>query len=600
MSLRRLDQDIINKLLPHSSVASFAFCALELVKNSIDAGATVVQVDINCEQFSIAVTDNGCGLAFGDLQSVAIPHFSGNSCNSTANHSRYGFRGQTLANISGLSFLTIESSVTGEKPYMVSIHQSRRLAIVPIDITDSGNDDNEYYRFSGHGTRVTVRNIFANLPVRKKLLLENPNCFDLIQQELLPVMFEHNSVEFKLSKSGKVCMSLHNSSSKKRITQISHCLRILELNDSYSIEKNFSTVSIKGVIATRANYAAKRQHIFVNLMPVKDPSLMKEIEQLFKASEFGRLKKRFHNGKTNDECCSSPTFIFTLKTRQTLLEKVEQQTSISPLIRETLISIFKEFLEENFGSRRPSQRQRQRLSFQVCKPSQDSTESIKKLTTPQYSSYFNQVDTNYQIRKQHLVSATVIGQVDRKFILVKLAVEETFSTSPVLALIDQHAADERIQFDEQMKSFMSGYSSVKLITPISLHDSLSSSQISKLSIWGFKFFENQQVTHLPEILWEYHKNTDTVIDVIAKCLFDMDGSFTQFSSRSDTVPACPFTFISLITSKSCRTAIKFGEALTLPECRYIVSKLSACDNPFQCSHGRPSIIPIANISKIIN
>jgi DNA mismatch repair protein MLH3 len=593
MFLRRLDREVINKLSSQASLPSFASCACELVKNSIDAGATTVHIDINIDQTSLSVTDNGSGLSYEELQSVARPHVTGNTVSLNDTITTYGFRGQALADISQLSLLTIESRVAGEKSYTLSIHQSKRLAIIPTkDINDI-----EYHSFGQQFTRVTVRNLFSNLPVRQMILHETPKTLYSVRQELLPILLDNSDVSFKLFDTGSLLLSLPCSNAQARAVNLFRNLHNDKIVDWYGIDETHFDISVRGIIAKPVGSFTNRQSqfIFVNSKLVNDASLIKEIEQLFRAVEFGRSKKRIHNGKFSDNF-SYPPFMISLTVRQKLAERIEERVQDSPVIREATILTLKEFLENNLES--PFLSHQKRLPFKVTKTAQEDSGSIQKLSIPHYSTYFNPENGDHQIERHHLASAKVIAQVSRKFILVKLLVTESCVTSPILAFIDQHAADERIHFDEQMKSLTSGPTSVKLIKPITLQDNLSLSQISQLSMWGFKTSDRKEVTHLPEILWEYHSQTDYIKEIIAECAFNLNSS--QSSSRPITLSSCPSTLVGLITSKSCRNAIKFGDPLTLTECRYLVSKLSVCDNPFQCAHGRPSIIPIVNVSKIFD
>ncbi|KAF3167739.1 DNA mismatch repair protein [Orbilia oligospora] len=52
----------------------------------------------------------------------------------------------------------------------------------------------------------------------------------------------------------------------------------------------------------------------------------------------------------------------------------------------------------------------------------------------------------------------------------------------------------------------------------------------------------------------------------------------------------------VVSSRACRSAIMFNDKLTLEECRELIERLAACDFPFQCAHGRPSMVPVIDLA----
>jgi DNA mismatch repair protein MLH3 len=219
-----------------------------------------------------------------------------------------------------------------------------------------------------------------------------------------------------------------------------------------------------------------------------------------------------------------------------------------------------------------------------------------------------------QIPKELFSSCSVISQVDDKFILVKS------KTSSKLYIVDQHACDERIQVEELYKDVIQRATDVTrtlakpLVENITTKTSRTTLELlntykDQLDHWGIRFIikpsnnsSSITFTHLPEVMHAKVTNDSSfIISSIIQFLHDLDDKRKLSTIPKDWylgVQAMPTILILLLNSKACRSAIMFGQKLSKLECELMMNKLSECRQPFQCAHGRPSIVPLCDISQL--
>lgn len=215
------------------------------------------------------------------------------------------------------------------------------------------------------------------------------------------------------------------------------------------------------------------------------------------------------------------------------------------------------------------------------------------------------------VSREILQHCQVISQVDTKFILVK-----TLEHSPRLFIIDQHACDERIKVEQWLRQFIESARDPFYDLGVALEDQKFDLEYSNMEIelfkqyekqcntWGIKYCSKEgntiTITHLPEILIQ---KIDIDRKFLKKCfsqyLHDLHDNSKLKSLSNDwwsSTQALPSIIIDVLNSKACRSAIMFGKKLTNSECEQLIKELSNCKLPFQCAHGRPSIVPLCDLS----
>lgn len=226
-----------------------------------------------------------------------------------------------------------------------------------------------------------------------------------------------------------------------------------------------------------------------------------------------------------------------------------------------------------------------------------------------------------KLRKQDLKTARVIGQVDQKFILVEMISRDHAST---LVVIDQHAADERCRIERlSQELFDSNLEAVRVIEvdPVTIdipvaEAALFRRQAEYFKSWGIDYVVSQpprsgrasiSVLMLPTLIAERCRTEpEQLINIIRAETWKRTENerahshvpFTDPGHSGDWVgrlSGCPQGILNLLNSRACRTAIMFNDALTVGECMNLVKRLATCVFPFQCAHGRPSMVPLVDL-----
>ncbi|KAL5363925.1 hypothetical protein BJX96DRAFT_156448 [Aspergillus floccosus] len=227
-----------------------------------------------------------------------------------------------------------------------------------------------------------------------------------------------------------------------------------------------------------------------------------------------------------------------------------------------------------------------------------------------------------KLRRQDLDTAEVIAQIDQKFILARL--RPSSSSEFVLVLIDQHAADERCRVERLFGEFFaddrSGLVQTITVDPIELEVAKNEASLFEryrafFKCWGVEFTVEQGandgsaaivVSTLPSLIAERCRvEPSLVTDLIRGEIWTREetqrGLFEAVASGegqnwATRMNGCPKGIIDLLNSRACRTAIMFNDMLAVGECQQLVKQLARCLFPFQCAHGRPSMIPILDSS----
>ncbi|CAI5733126.1 unnamed protein product [Hyaloperonospora brassicae] len=224
-------------------------------------------------------------------------------------------------------------------------------------------------------------------------------------------------------------------------------------------------------------------------------------------------------------------------------------------------------------------------------------------------------DKMIKIDKSTLAKLQVIRQVDRKFILVRADT----SQGTLLLCIDQHAADERVRLEKLEKDVFGHDRSLREVErydhepPLILHVNAKEHETMQyheelITGWGFKF---ECLSSKPGQAFINVSNT-TEFDgggrvalhatpQVERRASNVDDfrDFIQFLSNAGETylhaQIRPPVITRLLHSRACRSAIMFGDRLSLTQCQDLIEELKMCHLPFQCAHGRPSVVPLADI-----
>jgi DNA mismatch repair protein MutL len=261
--IQQLPPSVVTKIAAGEVIERPASVVKELLENSVDAGANRIEVDVEAGGVEcIRVVDNGCGIPADELPLAFASHATSKlqTADDLFQIATLGFRGEALASISGVAQVTLQSRVPGTP------HGS--------EMTCHGGDLSAARAWNGAaGTRIEVRHLFYNTPVRRKFLRTTGTEMGHVCETFTRLSLSHPTVHWVLRHNGKFVYEVPATAGlADRIGLFFGA----ELRDQlYDVEVWQGPVHLRGFIADPAceRGNAKAQYLFVNGRWVRDRSL---------------------------------------------------------------------------------------------------------------------------------------------------------------------------------------------------------------------------------------------------------------------------------------------------------------------------------------
>ncbi|MCX7769496.1 MAG: DNA mismatch repair endonuclease MutL [Proteobacteria bacterium] len=513
----------------------------ELVENSIDANSTRIEIGIEeGGKKTIWVKDNGIGMDRDDLEKCLHKHATSkiSRVEDLYNITSLGFRGEALYSISAVSELTI---LTKTKEELQGYELKSSYGSSPI-IREVG---------TSNGTYIIVKNLFANIPARKKFLKSALWEKSLILEYIEGIAILYPEIEIIFSDNNKILLLLNSTDSiETRIFQIFPSL-YGKLN-SYKIQNNEYSAK---VYISYPDLPLSNFHIFsVNRRFVKDRLFYKVLNDYY-----GEQRKRSPFVAIFLEIPPNEVDVNVHPTKKEV--KFHRYNDIYNLLRELLEKASK---KEIFYVPEVNKEELPKINKDI---SEYKIEEKKEDFLPYlYSKEINKYD-----------ECKIIGTFCNGYVLVEK--EKT------LYIIDQHAAHERLIFNKIIESYKEGGKNSQKIIPYIINISESKMHIYEthrnfLEKFGYSFEQSGPmslaITAIPSFL-----SFETAIDLIISIIDDIN----IFKREED--------FIKKMSSISaCKEAIKKTTKLNIEEIEYLLQSLTDKDIETFCPHGRNFIISI--------
>ena len=267
-----LDDLTINQIAAGEVIERPASVVKELVENAIDAGATVINVEIKNGGISyIRVTDNGKGIMPDDMEIAFERHATSKirSAQDLDTITSMGFRGEALASIASIAKVTMQSKTKiNEEGYAITI--------------EGGNVIQKSEVGCPNGTSITVENLFYNTPVRYKFLKKDFTEAGYIEDVMTRIALVNPNIAIKLISSGKTVIQTSGNGDLKSIIYGIYGKEVAE--NLLEVNYTYEDIQIKGVVG-KPNIARSNrsnQLFFVNQRYIKDKTLTSSAEQAFK------------------------------------------------------------------------------------------------------------------------------------------------------------------------------------------------------------------------------------------------------------------------------------------------------------------------------
>lgn len=562
-SIRILPEDLKNKIAAGEVVERPASVVKELIENSLDAGATEIDVIVSGGgNTSLQVIDNGSGLAKDDLAMAFVRYSTSKiaTMHDLTTINTLGFRGEALASIASVAKIKALSSVRGnDNGYEISISDGIGTKPVPAAIS--------------MGTAISVSDLFFSIPVRRKFLKSGQIELRHIIRMVRRFALSFPSVKFSLIADGKDVMRLLPADLADRISSVydpTYKENILEINhriDSFGIAGYLGNLNL---IRKRPG----EQHLFLNgryiFNKLLNSAVYSAYQSLVSRGEFPffvinlevpheLVDVNVHPMKTEVRFRDEWRIYHTLKTAA--LKALEDILSAIPDFIPT------PELTINKGVQ-PS------LAFSGTGP----TAGISHRSIERAKSYVQALGHTQE--EEQRVNLDNIWQIHTKYIVSEI--------KSGLVVIDQHVAHERILF-EQALGAMEGnpLPSQTLLFP----------EVLELPPEDFTTLL-EVILYLEKIgfrMKEFGKYTIMIEGVPSELEWGKEkGVLTEIiDTYRDQQKAQPSFMEAVAASFACKAAVKAGDVLTLQEMQSLVDRLFATKHPYYCPHGRPIIINLS-------
>lgn len=267
-----LDELTINKIAAGEVIERPASAVKEMVENSIDAGATNIQIEVKNGGISyIRITDNGKGIMLDDMEIAFERHATSKirHAEDLENVKSMGFRGEALASIAAVANVEM-------------ITRTAKSEIGNKIVVEAGKTIEREEVGCPVGTTITVRNLFFNTPVRYKFLKKDFTESGYIEDIITRLALINPNIAFKLVSSGKVIIQ---TSGNGNIRDVIYNIYGKDISENVlKVNYEYEDMIIKGVIGKPEIARSNRsnQLFFVNKRYIKDKTLSSAVEKAYK------------------------------------------------------------------------------------------------------------------------------------------------------------------------------------------------------------------------------------------------------------------------------------------------------------------------------
>ena len=270
--IRELSKSMINKIAAGEVVERPANVVKELVENSIDAGATRVEIEVEKGGIeSIKIIDDGCGISPDQLVLALSPHSTSklSEPDDLFRIHTLGFRGEALASIAEISHLTLISRSA----------ESREGAEIR---SDGGARSEILPKGRAVGTTIEVRDIFFNVPARRKFLKSPQTEFGHVQEAVVRMALPNPNIAFVLKHNGRLIYDLPaNEGVKDRIRRI---FKEDVASRLIHVEMTYKEVHVEGYVGSPdlSRSTTALQYLFLNKRYIRDHALQHAVTEAYR------------------------------------------------------------------------------------------------------------------------------------------------------------------------------------------------------------------------------------------------------------------------------------------------------------------------------
>ena len=563
-----MSENLANKIAAGEVVERCSSVIKELIENSIDAGSTEIKIElVESGIKSMKVTDNGTGMDKEDAKLCFESHATSKLIDEDDlfNISTLGFRGEALPSIASVSYVILKTC-DGNEGIIYEIEDGKIIK--------------EYSSDLRQGTSIEVKDLFYNTPARLKYLsslyTELSNIINVVNKAAL----SHNDIRFILINDGKEILRTTGRGNLLQtindIYGVNTAKKMLEIkceNDDYQV---FGYISLPEI--TKSN----RNHIItmVNGRVVRNSELNRVINDAY-------FKYKFEN--------RYPIVVLQISVDPSLTDvnihpsKMDIKFSNFDDLKELIFDNIKETLNTHFLA--PT------VENTVVKVDNvvnniDTKQNVKEYVLDFDSNSIIKEEENtynYQVTdveneeqketKREFPFLEPVGQVCGTYIVC--------TSEKGMYLIDQHAAAERVNYEKYKKALSQPVNNtIDMLFPINIEYPKDEFIIIKKNIDFIKSlgieieeFGNSSYIIKSHPTWFKEGLEELFIRNILEKIIIMNNEF-NLEKFNDSISAM----------MACKASIKANDPITIEESISLIKQLKKCENPFNCAHGRPTII----------
>ena len=580
-TIRPLPEDLQNQIAAGEVVERPASVLKELLENSLDAGASRIQIHIrNGGQSLISVADNGHGIPASELQLAVTRHATSKLATLQDLHHihSFGFRGEALPSIASVSRFRLSSSQsTGEGASLEILH-GQIIQQSPAALPQ--------------GTTVEIKDLFANIPARLKFLKQPATEARKCAETVLRLALAHLHVEFELVHADRTIYHfLAGQSLADRLAVAWPESIVSQLHELSMCDNDICVRGLSGHPST-AQGRAERMYLYVNNRPVLDKTLLGAVREAYRGRILGKeypqavifldippdeIDVNVHPAKTEIRF-QDERHIFLLVRRALVASldarlahsppsqvhstsnPVTERETYAPLPLDPAVDTFRPVSSEQhhpYLSQKPDKFSSTKTvaGLFVDEPRFEAQPAVAK--TPAHSPALVQQSGQEQ--------TVYLGQIARTYLVL--------ASPDGLRLMDQHAAHERILFDNLQRQSQEPERQA-LLMPLEIHLHPSQAHIVQ-ELWS----------QLQSLGFSLELSTPGLLLLRAIPSFLTATQGKEFIE--DVLASKPKSMEDLWAVMACKSAIKAGDILDAGEAWTLIEAWQKLEDRHYCPHGRP-------------
>ena len=566
MAIRILPNNLVNQIAAGEVIERPASVVKELVENSIDAGATSVEVTLSDGGKSlIVVSDNGKGIDKDELPIAVERHATSKLPDDNLfNINFFGFRGEALPSISSVARMSIVSRREGaENAWKIEVNGGEKSGVVPAA--------------HPRGTRIEVRDLFYAAPARLKFLKssasETAQCVDILNR----IALANPTISFYLTEDGKKKVSLNACQGELFDSRLKRLTDVMgrEFGDnSLLINAQRENLRITGYVSlpTLNKSNSLYQYLFVNNRPVRDKLLL------------GAIKGAYQDVLAHNRYPMAALY-FDIDPAYVDVNvhpaKAEVRFYDNALVRGLLVSSIRQALA--LGDHKTAN------NLDLAAFVQDNIPSFGQNETAVLREH-QPVSANYPVSP----SATNVAEGEVGPLgLAKAQFHDTYiisQTEDSIVIIDQHASHERIVMEKLKASLLAEN---KVATQILLIPEIVDLSISEKT----RIVEAAEELQKLGLVVEEFGSTAVIVREVPALIGDCDikalirdlaGEMAEWGKGFSLTDKLH----TICATIACHGSVRAGRKLNINEMNHLLRDMEKTEHSGQCNHGRPTYVEL--------